>query len=129
MIGVRIIMRITKGGDLDDIPAISHVNYTKTATDYARITKQAMHLFRAGIGGHVKILGVTVEQKISHGTAYQVSGITRLVQSVKNLQGIFADIRARDSVIRSRDNIRGMVTNTAILCVVCDSARRIIALP
>jgi hypothetical protein len=52
----------TKGGDFDDVSAEADVNQAKSTPDDAAVFKQAAHFFRRGISGHVKILGLYLEQ-------------------------------------------------------------------
>jgi len=54
-------------------PAPIHdVDDAKALANDEGAAKQAFDLFRAGIGGHVKVFGAQAQQQIAHGTADDV---------------------------------------------------------
>jgi hypothetical protein len=58
----RILVMSTKGGDFDYVSAEADVNQAKSTPYDAAVFKQGTHFFRRGISGHVKILGLYLEQ-------------------------------------------------------------------
>jgi hypothetical protein len=77
------------------------VRKTKPAPYQPAVAKRCPHLFRRGVGGDIEVLGFPSEQKIAYTTADQIRLIAGFFQAIENFNGIFADIRPGDIVLRS----------------------------
>jgi hypothetical protein len=55
-------------------------------------------------GADVKVFGLTTEKQVAHTPAYQISGVTVLVQPVEHLQGVGIDVPPRNPVLLARDD-------------------------
>jgi hypothetical protein len=78
-----------------------HVRETKPAPDQPAVPKCRPYLFGRGIGGDVEVLGFPPKQEIAYAAANQIRLIAGFFQAIKNFNGIFADIRPGDIVLRS----------------------------
>ena len=87
-------MVTTKGGDFNNFRAKHDVRQTETAANKTAIAEQLAHLVRRRIGCDVKIFRFFAEQKVTDATADQPGFISRFIQPVHYLQGIFTDIFA-----------------------------------
>jgi len=90
--------------DLDDLTAEMHVREAEPPADEATVTKQAPHILGQRIGRHVKILGREPQEQIAHRPPDEERLVPRVLQPVKNLQGIGRDGAARDRVLGARNH-------------------------
>ncbi len=77
---------------------------TEATPDQTTVAEQLTHLFWRGVGGDVKVLGLFTQQQVANATAHQIGFIARFIQAVEHLQGIFANVFARDVMALTRDN-------------------------
>ena len=104
-LGIVVVMA-AKGGDLDDFPAEAHVDDAETPADDAGIAKQGMHGLGGGIGGDIKVLGVTAQQQVAHGAAYQVCLVATAAQARHDLECAIADVLAGYAVLVPGDDFQ-----------------------
>ena len=74
-----------KSGHFDDFTPISNVYDLKAAAYCSRTAEATLDLFRRGIGGHVKVLGLPAQQQISYGTTNDVSVEAIFLQSTDDM--------------------------------------------
>ena len=86
MVIIRMVSGSTKGGNLDNLPAETHVCQPEAPPDEAAVRKQRAHLVRSCIRGDIKVLGVQPHQCITYATANQERLITGFMQSVQYLE-------------------------------------------
>ncbi|MNT23825.1 hypothetical protein D3C72_1592630 [compost metagenome] len=94
----------TEGGDFDDLAAEHNMGQAETAADQAAVAEQLLDLFGRGIGGHVEILGLAIDQQIAHRAADKVGAEAGIAQSIKHAQSVRADVLAGDRVLVARDD-------------------------
>ena len=104
LIIVFVIGRGTKSSDLDDLPAKPHMRQPKATPDQAAIIKQRTNLLRCGISRDIEILGVQVQDCITHAATDQERLIAGLVQAIQHFQGGRGDFVSRDVMVGARDN-------------------------
>jgi hypothetical protein len=80
------------------------VHQPKTPADYARVVEQLADLFGPRVGHDVEILGLAPQHEIAHASPHQQAGVAGFFQAVQNLEGVFADLSARDDVLRARND-------------------------
>ena len=76
-----------KSGHFDDFTPISDVHDLKAAAYCSRTAEATLDLFRRGIGGHVKVLGLLAQQQISYGTTNDISVEAVFLQSTDDMVG------------------------------------------
>ena len=78
----------------------------KTSPDQSAVAKEAPDLLGQCIGRDVEILGFESEREIAHTPADEVGLETSFTQAVQHPQGVRGDLRARDRMGISRDDVR-----------------------
>ena len=81
----------SESGYLNDFSAEAYVNNTEASTNLSRISKQGFYFLRLGIGGHIKIFWVSIEQNISDTATNQVCKMACWTEPVNNFRGAYAD--------------------------------------
>ena len=89
----------SEGRHLDDFTFEVHMHETESAADDSRVPEQAPNLLRARVGGDVEILWTPSKQEIAHAAPHQVAGISRPMQSVKNLDRLRRKVFPRQLVL------------------------------
>ena len=93
-----------EGRDLDDLPPEAHVHQAEAPADHARVMEQLADLLGPRVGYDVEILWLAPQHEVAHAPAHQQAGVAGLFQAVQDLEGVFADLRARDNVLRARND-------------------------
>jgi len=75
----------TESGDLDNLAPETDVCQAETAPDQAAIPEQMPDFIRGRIGGHVKILGFTSQQQVTHPAPNQKALEPALFEAVQHL--------------------------------------------
>ena len=75
----------------------------KAPADEQRAAKQRLHLLRAGVGGHVVVLGRGAEQQVADGAPDYVGRESGFLQCAAYLERRRADPAAVDGVLGVRD--------------------------
>jgi len=81
----------SESGHLNDFSAEADVNNTEAPANLSRISKQVSYFFRLGIGGHVKIFWISIEQNISDTATNQVCKMACRTESLNDFRGAYAD--------------------------------------
>jgi len=103
MIVISLVGRGTKGRDFNNLPPKAHMRQPEAPTNQATVIKELTHLYRRGIGRHIKILRLPTEQQITHTAAHQIALVAAVLESVKNLQSRIGNICPADIVLRPRN--------------------------
>ena len=80
------------------------MSQTETATHQAAVTEQFAHLLRRGVSGYVKIFRLFAKQQVADTAADQPGFVACLVEAVHDLEGVFTDIFAGNSMLLTRDH-------------------------
>ncbi|KAG1253769.1 hypothetical protein G6F65_017320 [Rhizopus arrhizus] len=103
-VAAAVIAVGTEGGHFDDLAAEYHVGQAEAAADQAAVAEQLLDLFGRGVGGHVEILGLAIDQQVTHRAADKVGAEAGIAQAIKHAQGVRADVLAGDRVLVARDD-------------------------
>jgi len=97
--GIDLMVVTPEGGHFDHVTTKDDVGQAETAADEAAVAEQRLDLLRRRVGGDVEILGGLPEQQVTDAAADQVGLIAPLVQAIEHLEGILADLFARNRVL------------------------------
>ena len=89
--------------DLDDLATEADMRQAKPPADQPAIAEQPLNLVRRCIGRDIKILGMQLEHRVTHTASNEEGLVTRLVQSVQNLECALGKLGPRNVVLRPRD--------------------------
>ena len=103
-IGSVSFVMATEGSDLNDFRPEHHVREAETAPDQTAVAEQLTHLIRRGVGRDVKIFWLFAKQQVADAAADQPGLVARLVEAVHDLEGVFTDIFAGNSMLLTRDH-------------------------
>ncbi len=76
----------------------------EAAADQAAVAEQLLDLFGRGVGSHVEILGLAIDQQVAHRAADKIGAEACIAQAIKHAQGVRADVLAGDRVLVARDD-------------------------
>lgn len=79
------------------------MSQTETATHQTAVTEQFTYLFRRGVSGYVKIFRLLPSNR-SRTPPPTSRFVSRFIEPVHYLQGIFTDIFAGNSMLLTRDH-------------------------
>lgn len=94
----------TEGGDLNDFRPEHHMRQAETSPNQTAVAEQLAYLIRRGVGGNVKIFRLFAKQQVADAAADQPGFVARLVEAVHDLEGVFTDIFAGNSMLLTRDH-------------------------
>ena len=94
----------TEGSDLNNFRPEHDVREAETAPDQTAVAEQLTHLIRRGVGRDVKIFWLFAKQQVADAAADQPGLVARLVEAVHDLEGVFTDIFAGNSMLLTRDH-------------------------
>jgi hypothetical protein len=86
---INVICGRAKRRHLYDLATETNMRKSKAPANEPAIAKQRTHFVRRGIRRYVKVLGMQIEHRITHTAANQKRLISRLIESVKDLQCAF----------------------------------------
>ena len=95
-----------EGGDLNDLPAKTHVHNTETAPDDARVAKQRVHFFWGGVGGDIEIFRMPAQQQVSDRAADKIGLVVMASQARHHFERAVADVFAGDVVFVPGDDLQ-----------------------
>src|SRR6516162_735239 len=84
------------------IGTLGHNDHSELRSHSQAGWKELLHILRGGIGGHVVIGGLALEQNIAHTSAHQVGLMAGLTESPTNMVGQRARVHMRDRIIFER---------------------------
>ena len=76
----------------------------EASADDARAVEQFADFLGARVGDDVEVLGLAPEHEVAHTAANEQAGVTGVAQAMQDLEGVFADQRARDGMLRAWKN-------------------------
>ncbi len=103
-IGGMPFVMTTEGGDLNDFRPEHHMRQAETSPNQTAVAEQLAYLIRRGVGGNVKIFWLFAKQQVADAAADQPGFVARLVEAVHDLEGVFTDIFAGNSMLLTRDH-------------------------
>lgn len=90
-IGLGIGLDGTKGGDLDQLATVVHMDNLKTPPNQSRAPEKLDDLLRWRVGGDVEILGTPSKQQITHPAAHHEGRKSGLLQALASAQRCVRD--------------------------------------
>ena len=93
----------TEGGDLNDFRPEHHMRRAETSPNQTAVAEQLAYLIRRGVGGNVKIFWLLPSSR-SRTPPPTSRFVARLVEAVHDLEGVFTDIFAGNSMLLTRDH-------------------------
>ncbi len=93
-----------EGGHFNDFRPEHDVRQAETSPDQTAVAEQLAHLIRRGVGGDVKIFRLFAKQQVADTAADQPGFVACLVEAVHDLEGVFTDIFAGNSMLLTRDH-------------------------
>ena len=94
----------TKCRNFDNICPHPHMGEAKAPANQMTTTKLLAHLLGQRIGRHVKILGFTSQQHVTHTATHQIGLIAGIFKAIQHLERALTDIGTRNGVFRTRYN-------------------------
>ena len=79
-----------EGGRFNGFRPEHDVHNLKAPANYPGTAKQPLGLFRACVGGHVKVFGAHAQQQIAHGTAHNECLVAFALQGFTHTNGVVA---------------------------------------
>ncbi len=97
----HVRVEAAEGRHLDDLGAEVDMGQAEASPDQPAIAKDPAYFFGLGVGGDVEVLGLAPEQEVADPAAHQMGLKAGLAQAIQDLEGIGADVGARDVVFRT----------------------------
>ena len=91
------------GSDLNNFPAVADVYYLKAPADNPGAPEQPFDFFRFGIGGHIEILRLPTQNKVTDSTANDIGFKSTIAESFDDSDRGRVDMLRRNGVIRLWD--------------------------
>jgi hypothetical protein len=110
LIVVTRALERTEGRDLDGVLPAHAVHDAEAAADHARAAERTLHLFRRGIGGHIEVLRLEIEQQVAHRAAHDVGTKAVGLQALGDAPRAGADAVPRHAVLVDADT-HGLAAN------------------
>src|SRR5690554_2258532 len=93
-VAVICVCRIAaEGSYFDNLAPENNVNDPKAPTYESGVAEQVVHFLRGGVGGYVKIFGLSSKERVAYASANKVCLIAGVVVSAENLLGGLTDNR------------------------------------
>ena len=118
-VGMRLaVVTAPEGGNLDNFTSEADVCQPEPTTDQAAVSEQLPDLIRRRVGRHVKILGFTPQQQITHTAAHQKTLEPGLFEAIQHLQRTGTDTGPGNYVLWPGDDGGLDATGTDIALII-----------